>query len=185
MTPVSPYSVGLRFGLITALVYIVLLFCRYNFFAGNPLSFGLFTIVSYLVILTLYFFAGKARKTQQGGFGSFKEIFQTILITIVIAELAFVIFTFFYLRYVDPHFFENFKSNTLTYLEKAGLKEDQIDDQMKKFKDMDDQMSPLNLLKGLGSWIVIDSIFGLIFAAILRKNKDFFDGDLLKEPQTP
>ena len=86
MQPTSKYSTGLRFGLIIGLIYAILLFVRFNFFAGSPLSFGLFAIVSYLLILVLYLFAGISRKKELGGYADFKDIFQTIFISILITE---------------------------------------------------------------------------------------------------
>ena len=112
MTTVSKYSNGLRFGLITGLLYIVLLFLRYNFFAGSPVSFGLFAVVSYLVILMMYLFTGIFRKKELGGYGDLKEIFQSIFIAILITEVVYIIFNLIYIKFVDPAFWENFKATT-------------------------------------------------------------------------
>ena len=60
----SKYYVGLRFGLITGLIYAVLLYIRYRYFASNPIQFSLFTTVSYVIILTMYTFSGIARKNS-------------------------------------------------------------------------------------------------------------------------
>jgi Protein of unknown function (DUF4199) len=156
-------------------MYIILLFCRYHFFTSNPLSFGLFAIVSYIVILVLFLFTGIYRKKELGGYAEMKEIFQSIFIAILITEAVYVIFNFIYLKYVDPAFWENFKTGTLAFLEKSKVPEDQIDKQMENFKDIDQQTKPMGLLKGYGTAVVIDSVFGLIFAAILRKKKPVFD----------
>ncbi len=123
----------------------------------------------------MYLFAGIARRKELGGFASFKEIFQTIFVAIVITEIVYVLFNFVYLKFIDPSFFDNLKVATRTLLEKAGTSEEQIDKQMQGFKDANDQLTPVKLLEGLGMWIVIDSIFGLIYAAILKKNKDLFE----------
>jgi signal transduction histidine kinase len=171
----SKYSIGIKYGIITGLVYAVLLFVRYNFFAGSPVVFGLFAIISYILILVLYIFAGIARRKEQGGYANFKEIFQTIFITILVTELVYVLFNFIYLKFVDPSFFDRFQQTTRNLMEKSGISEEKIDKQMESFKDLDKQLAPLGLLKGLGIWIVVDSIFGLIFASILRKKKDIFE----------
>src|SRR5882762_3023476 len=121
MIPTSRYTVGLRFGLLTGLLYVVLLFVRYNFFTSNPVSFGLCAIVSYLIILMMYLFTGIARKKELGGYADFKEIFTSIFIAILIAEAVYVIFNLIYLKFVDPSFWDNFRANTLAYLQKKGL----------------------------------------------------------------
>jgi heme/copper-type cytochrome/quinol oxidase subunit 4 len=183
MTPTSKYSIGMRFGLLTGLLYVVLLFLRYNFFASNPLSFGLCAFVSYLVILMMYLFAGIARKKELGGYADFKEIFTTIFIAILIAEAVYILFNLVYLKFVDAAFWENFRTNTLVYLQKKGLTDEQIEQQMKSFKNVDEQSKPMGLLKGYGFSIIMDCIFGLIFAAILRKTKPVFE-EILEEPKS-
>lgn len=175
MQPTSKYSMGLRYGLITGLVYAILLFLRYNFFAGGPISLGIFSLISYLIVLGLFLVAGMSRKKELLGYADFKDIFRTIFIVILITEAVYVIFNAIYLKYVDPSFFDNFKSTTRNFLEKSGLTQDQIDDKMKSFDDSNKQMSTMGLLKGFGSWVVIDSIIGMIYAAILRKKKDIFE----------
>lgn len=175
MQPTSKYSTGIRYGLITGLVYAVLLFLRYNFFAGGPITLGIFAIISYVVVLVLYFFAGAARKKELVGYADFKDIFQTIFITVLITEIVYVAFTAVYLKYVDPSFFDNFKLATRNFLEKSGqLSQDQIDDKMKSFDDTNQQFTPMGLIKGFGTWVIIDSIIGMIYASILRKKKDIF-----------
>ncbi|HCL84131.1 MAG TPA: hypothetical protein DIC22_09160, partial [Chitinophagaceae bacterium] len=118
MNTTSKYTIGIRFGILTGLLYVVFLFLRYSFFASNPLSFGLFAIVSYVLILLVYLFTGIARKKELGGYGDFKEIFQSIFIAILIAEAVYVMFNLIYIKFVDPAFWENFKATTLSYLEK-------------------------------------------------------------------
>ncbi len=171
----SKYSTGIKFGLMIGLVYIILLFLRYNFFGKNPLIFGIFAIVSYLIILVFYLFAGIARRKEQGGFAKFQEIFQTIFIAIVITEIVYVLFNFVYLKYIDPSFFDSLKEATRSMMEKAGATQEQIDKQLDNFKDVDAQLKPLKLLQGIAIWIVVDSLFGMIYAAILRKKKDLFE----------
>ena len=108
------------------------------------------------------------------GYADFKDIFQTIFIAIIITEIVYVVFNAVYLKYVDPSFFDNFKLVTRNFLEKSGLSQDQVDEKMKTFDDANKQLTPLGLIKGFGTWVVIDSIIGMIYAAILRKKKDIF-----------
>jgi Protein of unknown function (DUF4199) len=182
MTSISRYTIGIRFGLLTGLLYMILLFLRYKLFASNPLSFGLCAVTSYLIILIMYLFAGIARKKELGGYADFKEIFTSIFIAILITEAAYIVFNLVYLKFVDPSFWENFKTNTLIYLQKKPLTDEQIDQQMKSFRDMNKQTNPVNLIKGYGYSVIIDCVFGLIFAIILRKAKPEFK-EILEEPK--
>jgi hypothetical protein len=172
MQPVSKYKTGVRFGLIIGLVYAVLLLLRYKFFAGSPISLGVFAMASYLVVLILFLFAGISRKKELDGYADFKDIFQTIFISILITEAIYVIFNSIYLKWVDPSFFDNLREVTRNFLETKGLSQEQIDSQMKAFGDANQEMTPWGLIKGYGTWVIIDSIIGMIYASVLRKKKD-------------
>jgi len=171
----SGRAIGLRFGIITGVLYAILLFFRYHFFASNPLSFGLFAVISYIIILMMYLFTGIARKKELGGFADYKDIFTSIFIAILITEAAYIIFNLIYLRFVDPSFWENFRTNSLSYLQKKGLTDEQIEQQMKGMKDLDKQTKTWALIKGYGYSVIIDCIFGFIFTAILRRKKPVFE----------
>ncbi len=170
-TTSSKYSLPLRFGLITGLIYAVLLFFRYKFFASDPVKFGLSALVTYIIILLMYLFAGIARKKELGGYGESREIFQSIFIVILINELAYILFNLIYLKYIDPAFWDNLKTTSLSYYQGLKMNNEQMEQRMKSFKDVDQQTKPMGLLKGYGFSVIIDSLFGLIFAAILRKKK--------------
>jgi hypothetical protein len=171
MNPASKYNIGIRFGLLTGVIYIILLFVRYHFAASNPILIGVFAILSYLVVLLLFLLTGIARKKELGGSGEMKDIFQSIFIAILITELFYVMFNLIYFKFVDPAFWDNFKATSLSIMEKAGLTKDEIDEKMKGFKDVGQETKPLGLIKGYGTGVVVDSVFGLIFAALLRKKK--------------
>jgi hypothetical protein len=115
MTATSKYTVGIRYGVITAFIYMVILFLRYHFFAGSPVSFFLFSMTGYIFILMMYLATGIARKKELGGYGDLKEIFQSIFIAILITELVYILFNFIYFKFVDPVFWENFKAVSLVY----------------------------------------------------------------------
>jgi len=173
MQPTSKFKTGIRYGLITALIYAVLLFCRYKFFAYSPVAFGVMAIVSFIIVLVLYLLAGIARKKELNGYANFKDIFQTIFVSILITELIYVFFNLFYIRFIDPAFWDNFKVGARSFFEKA-LPEDKVDQQMKALDDASGQVTPAGLLKGYGFSVILDSIVGMIFASILRKKKDVF-----------
>jgi hypothetical protein len=170
----SKYSIGLQYGFAGAVIYCILLFIRFKYFATDPLSYGGFAVSSYLFFLVLFYFTGVARRKQLGGYADFKEIFQAILLAIVITELSYAIFNFVYLKYIEPGFFDRFSQTSKLNFKKAGWTDERIGQQMDKLKDAFTQLSPVNALKGMGMWIVIDCIFGLIFSTFLKKNKQNF-----------
>jgi hypothetical protein len=175
MRPSSKYSVGPRFGLITGFLYVGLLFLRYKFFAFTPRSFYFAALISYLVILLMYLIAGIARKKELGGSAEIKEIFKSIFIVILVTELMYLLFNFIYLKFVDPGFQGNFHEISLAYYKNLGYSSDQIEMEMKAVKVMSDAVKPEGLLKGFGAIIVVDSIFGFIFAAVLSRKKPILE----------
>ncbi len=173
MQPTSKFRTGIKFGIVTFLVYFALLFIRYKYFSNTPIMFGLAAVVSFIVVLVLYLFSGIARKKELNGYADFKDIFQTIFVCILITELAYVTFNFVYLKYVDPAFWDNFKVAARSFFEKT-LPEDKVEQQMKQMDDAGNQITPVGLLRGYGFSVIVDSIIGMIYASILRKKKEVF-----------
>jgi hypothetical protein len=171
MPQTSRYTIGLRFGFITGLLYLVLLILRYKYFSYSPIPFFLFSLTGYAVIFFMYLFTGIARKKQLGGYGEIKEIFQSIFIAILIVELVYVVFNFIYLKYINPGFWEYFKTNSLSVYVRNGVPDEDIKERMRGIKTLEDNVKPLGLVKGFGAAVVMDSIIGFIFAIILRRKK--------------
>jgi hypothetical protein len=90
-------------------------------------------------------------------------------VAILVTELFYVVFNIIYLKFIDPGFWEKFKTTSLLYLQKLNATQEQIDQQMKSFKDAGQQTKPMGLIKGYGFGVITDCIFGLIFAMILRR----------------
>jgi hypothetical protein len=171
MQPGSRYAIGVRFGLITGLLYAILLFLRYKFLASTPPSFFYISLATYVIVLMMFLFTGIARKKQLGGYAEIQEIFQSIFIAILITELTYVLFNFIYMKYADPGFLERFKSTSLAYYNRMGQTPEQIHTEMDSIHALSEGMKPVDLIKGFGTIVVIDSIFGFIFAAIIRKKR--------------
>ena len=169
MTPISKYAVGLRYGLIAGIVYVVLLFCRFKFFSYSPQVYFYFSMVSFLIILFVYLLAGIARKKELGGIAHVREIFQSIFVTILITEAFYVLFVFAYMKFIDPEFFQHFRQMSLVYYQKIGLTPDEMNMSMKGVDSLINQEKPGGLVKGYGFSVILDSIIGFLIAFILRK----------------
>jgi hypothetical protein len=165
----SKYYIGLRFGLLTGFIYAVLLFIRYRYLASSPIQFNLFEMATYVIILIMYSLAGIARKKQLGGIGQMKDIFQSIFIVILITEFAYIIFNLIYLKWIDPLFWENYKTISRTYYQNQKLNAEQMEQVMKGFKDSDQQTRPKGLIMGYGYSVIVDSLFGFIIASLIRR----------------
>ena len=167
----SKYSIGLRYGLITGFSYAVLIFLRYLLFASSPRSFYFLAMVSYLFVLFMYLLTGMARKKELGPSVELKSIFQSIFIAILITEFLYVIFNFVYLKFINPGFLENFQKYALDYYKKLNYTPEQMDLEMQGIRTLSDALRPAGLLKGFGTYVVMDSIFGFAFAALLNRKR--------------
>src|SRR5690606_24710071 len=103
---------GIKLGLLTGVVYVVLLLIRYLFLASDPRLFSGSIMLSYLIILACFAFAGIARRKALGGYAEIREIFGTIFIVILIAEVFYLVFNYIYLNYINPEFFQHY-TNTV------------------------------------------------------------------------
>ena len=171
MKQTSKHAIGLRYGLTGGILYVVLLLLRYRLFAANPNTFFSAGLVSYLCILIVFLFCGIARKKSLKGQATLQEIFQSIFIAILLTELSYVLFNFIYLKLIDTAFVENFKVSSLLYYKSLNYTPDQIDLEMKGIQTLTDAVKPAGLLKGFGTIVVMDSIFGFIFSAVLNIKK--------------
>lgn len=168
----SKFSLGIKYGVITAIVYVILLLLQYLFCSYSPIIFTGAKIISFVIIIVLFLLAGLAQRKKLGGYGEVKEIFQAIFITILFAEVAYIIFSYIYLNIIDPKFMERFTDILLGFLSErkdtmpAGEYEKQVKVLMESKNDF--ALIP-NMISILVRSIVIDSLIGLIISFILKR----------------
>lgn len=164
-------KLGLIGGGIIALFYIVLLWIKFTFLSYNPFVFYLSNFVSYLLIIGSLAILALQQRIKQGGYAEIKDLFQPIFLAIIIAELAYFLFTFYYLNYIDPSFFIGYEKAMIDFSIKQNMPAEKMDAQVQMVKDQALASKDFWLLfKGVFiRWIVVDSIFGIIIAFLLRK----------------
>lgn len=162
---------GLIGGAIIALIYIVLLWIKFTFLSYSPFVFYLSNFVSYLLIICCFVFLALQHRRAAGGYAEIKDLFQPIFIAILFAELAYFIFTFVYLNYVKPNFFEGYEQAMIAFAHEREMPKEALDKQVEMVRGQAEASRDFWLLfKGvLLRWIVVDSIFGIIIAFLLRK----------------
>ncbi len=171
MNPISKYTVGSALWLDSRIIYAILLFCRFRFFAQIPTSFFHLLLASYFLFSLCFLYAGIARKKELGGFADMREIFQSIFISILITELYMYYLFSLYMKFSRSWFCKSFPGiYTCLFSIKQDLAEKDMDMQNEGNRIIsDDQLKPAGLVKGFGTAVVIDSIFGFIFAIIFGK----------------
>src|SRR5215207_2873451 len=155
-------SFGLRWGLIIGAVYCLFLFLRYSQGNGNPMNFALWTFLGYVVVLILLFLCGINRRKKSGGYIELKDAFQTMFVAVLGFEFIYMAFNFLYLKFIDPHFFENFRNAMEAFLEKNNVSQEQINKQLESFDK--DSVKNMNLGSSFTTFafsIMISGIFAL------------------------
>jgi hypothetical protein len=175
MASEKSYATGVKYGLIAGITYVVLLFVQYKYTAVNPVSFALTKLATFIIIIALFVFAGLARRKELGGYADFRSVLQPLIITIIITEVMYGLFSYIYLNYIDPQFLDNFLNNITAWFEKKGLSQDQIDKQMEMYRNNTTKPTIRDVLFGIATWIVIDAVFGIIIAAVLRRKRPPFE----------
>lgn len=164
-------KLGLIGGVIIALIYILLLWIKFTFLSYNPFAFYVGNFVSYFLILGCLTVLAMQRRRKLGGYAEIKDLFQPIFIAVIIAELAYFFFTYYYLNYVNPGFFAEYEKALIAFAESNNMTAEKVAAQ----RDMAQAQAAASkdfwpLFKAMVfRWIVVDSIFGLIIAFLLRK----------------
>lgn len=176
MNGTSNFATGVKFGIAAGITYILLLVLRYMFFGVNPLSLGVVAFLSYLVLVVFFVVAANYRKKELGGYADIKQLFQTIFIVILIAEVCYSLFNYIYLTVIDPTYLERFIQNTEEWMEKMKLPEAQMEEMRTKLSGQK-QTSFSTVMLGFCQAIIIDSIVGLIVAFVMKKQRPASDFD--------
>lgn len=121
-------SVGVRFGLIAALISIVY-FLVLNV-SGIDMTQGVWNWVGYAITLALLILAQKQFKDKGDGYMSYGQgvgiAFWMGLISAVISS----IFTYIYIKFVDTNFLELVKQRQIEAMQAQGMTDQQIDQGM-------------------------------------------------------
>jgi len=164
-------AVGVKWGFIIGLVGCVI--TTLSFMVILPRSYATFlvmTFVSFVLTLVLLGFAAAEQRRAQGGFISLKEAFRVIFIAILIVVALNTAYGVLYAKVIDPDSVVRTKEATLSFMERMGTPQSQLDKQAADFDaDAAKSTSPARLLMSAGVSVVFYSLFGLLVALIVRR----------------
>jgi hypothetical protein len=167
---------GINFGiitgaisvLITTSVYLIDLSLLTKWWLGLSLLLIYIAVGCVLLVRT---------KKDLGGYMSFKEGFTTYFISALIGVAISVVFNILLFNFIDPEAAVTLKEMTLQstaeMMKKFGAPTSEIKKAVEKLESYD-QFSALEQLKGSIWSIVGSAVFGLILAAIFKKDKPVF-----------
>jgi Protein of unknown function (DUF4199) len=162
---ISTRSVGIRYGLILAVISILYFVIMTS--VGLNTSDGPASWVVYLLDAALIFLAHKFFKENGDGFMSFGQGMTVTFWLGLIATVLYMIFFYIYVKFIDTGFMDMIKDRQLEQMQGRGMSEEQIDQAMEisgKF------MTPeIFLGTGLFFGVIIVVIIGLIVTAFTQK----------------
>lgn len=183
--PVNSGAHGAKWGLLIGAVYAFFVVVRHSVGAKNPIYYSLFMVLGYAVVLVLLFFCGRQLRQKAGGYIEMKEVFKSMFIAVLILEAFFTAAYFIYLKYINPGFFDSFRTSTenLLIMTKRPQSEiDQLMDTMSQSKQQVLHSSVFDLLKNYLYYVGVTGLFALIFSFILKRNPPVFHQDNTFQP---
>lgn len=170
MNNTSKFKTGLLSGIIAGIIYTAILFARYKWFGSNPQELGLISGLGFAVLILIFFITAYTRKKQLGGYADVKELFGTIFIVIICAEICFSLFNFIYLKYIDPGYLARFTTSTMEWMAQNKLPEEQAKDIINGLKGQQ-EITFGTIMMGFARSVILDSIIGIVIAFIMKSKR--------------
>ncbi len=172
----SNLSHGVKWGLIIGFIYCLLLWVRFSTGTSNPVIFTLWTVAGYILVLILLLVSGFRLRKMNGGYIELKEIFKVLFLSVLIFEFFYEVFTFFYLKYINPDFFQKLRDATEVLLQKTTKSQDEIDKMLKNIDpDTGKNLNLFDVMKSYLFYIAISGLCAFIFSLIIQKKREISD----------
>ncbi|MFD2910149.1 DUF4199 domain-containing protein [Flavobacterium ardleyense] len=167
---------GITYGVITGVVSVLITFSIYMIDLSLMTKWWLALLIMLFYVIIGCILLIKTKK-ELGDFMSFKEGFTTYFISAVIGIAISVIFNILLYNFIDPEAAETLKEltmeSTANIMKGFGAPSSEIKKALEKLSEYE-QFSAIEQIKGSAYSIIGSSIFGLILAAIFKKNKPVF-----------
>ena len=166
-------------GLVLGIIYVCLDVLKYlggpEYFVNTYFGIGSFLLS---IIFPIYYLV-KYRSTN-GGFIDFRSAFSLCTGILIAAGFIQLVFEILLFNIIDTGFASELLdvsiNTAVVQLENFGISEEEISKSIEMMESRSNY-SPLNMLKGFGFTIVGYTIFGVIVAAIMKKNKPEFSDE--------
>jgi hypothetical protein len=161
---------GITYGIISGVTSILITTLIYTFDINLFMS-GWITFLKISVFTTIAIMLLVNTKKQLSNVFSFKTAFKTYFIHTIVGLLLATIFEIILFNIVDPSLKDSLKEMamkfTAEFMEKLSVPASEINKALAEIEKTD-QYSFFQLIKGLATYVLLASIFGLILAAIFK-----------------
>lgn len=175
----SKFGTPIKYGIIGALVTVILSVMSYMFYAQLFSSFFTQIAVGILFFgagLFIAIWGGVTFRRENNGVLSFQDAFVGVLIILLFSAVASTVMGYLISNVIDPQYPEKLveliKSTTRDSMEKWGTPDDKIEETMKSFTIEKFKPTLLSSAKGLGMGLLWSSILALIIGAFIRRNPE-------------
>ena len=167
----------LKYGLVLGGIYVALDIFKYvygaEFFVNNYVNFASLLLSAIFPIYYLLQF-----KKRQDGFIDFRSAFSICTGILIASGFILLVFNILLFNIIDPGFSSELLNvtinTTVDQLEALSMSDEHISSTI-EMMESEVSFSPMNMLKGFGFTIVGYTLFGLLVAAITKKNNDFIN----------
>ena len=176
MTVAVRNKTAMKYGLITAVIYIVL-FTVTNLLMSNIMVYNVVRAVVYILYMVLIGVFVTQIKNADGGYIEFKDAFGAAFVILLTTGIIYFIYTFIYFQYIDPHYLEKMKIAVVSYMENHKVPDSAIDSTVKNFDEQiadSKSFHPGKLLLGFFGFLVMDSLFAMVVCLIVKKQRPMF-----------
>ena len=170
-------QMALKYGVLAGFIYI-LIFTGVGVLVGNFIAYNAMRLVGYVLYMVIFgVFATQIRKAN-GGYLEFKDTFGAVFVMILAANVLYFIYSYVYFKVINPHFLEQMKGSVMTFMENMHAPDDKIEKSMHDFDQQIAESQSFNLSKtlmGFFGFLILDSLFGMLVAVIVRKKVPMFN----------
>jgi len=166
---------AIRSGLIIGVIGIIIGLLLY---LVDPTSYGIWWLMIIFGILNLVLITvfGVKYRNEIGGFIGFKDAYIWSLITMIVMVVLSTIFSYLLFNVIDPGMPEIVADagveNAEAMARRFGAPEEGMEEVLEKARqDTLDRFTLVGMLKGAGFRILVNLVFCLILAAIIKKNE--------------
>ncbi|TGE23638.1 DUF4199 domain-containing protein [Hymenobacter aquaticus] len=169
----TPVSVGIRYGLITGLIWIVVDFILRA--TGLSFKYSVYLSASILVYIVGIVMAHRFFKQSNQGFMTYGQGLLIVVVMSLISGLLSGIFNYVYVNFIDADYALRMRTDFEVWMSSMpGVQEEQIE---KSMADMTDEKikSPLQIGKSLMGAAVGGVITGLIVSIFTKHKRPEFE----------
>jgi hypothetical protein len=136
-------------------------------------------LLNLTIMVAILVMAGRSRRTQLGGFMSYRQALVSGILTFVVASILTIIFTSLYNYVIAPESVEIIKNASIEMTEDwmsgANVPQKDIDKTIAQIEKQDFSFSMLSIGKQLGGSLIFGVILSLIISIFTRKERPLFD----------